>query len=65
MTKRNKVGIAVFILTVALFYLMCAFTTWEFNPKNWETETRGVVAVFGILFGIFFAALTQILERSF
>jgi hypothetical protein len=45
MKKEDKQMLVEFIILMAFFYLIPAFTLWKFDPSTWGTEARFTYAL--------------------
>jgi Ca2+/Na+ antiporter len=49
MKKEDKQMLVEFIILMAFFYLIPAFTLWKFDPSMWSMEARLTYALFAPL----------------
>jgi hypothetical protein len=49
MKKEDKQILIEFIILMAFFYLIPAFTLWKFDPSTWSMEARLTYALFAPL----------------
>lgn len=55
--KRIIYSVLIFVFTMALFYLITAFISWELNPKYWEEGARATTGIIGTLISFAFVSL--------
>ena len=49
MKKEDRQMLVEFIILMAFFYLIPAFTLWKFDPSMWSMEARLTYALFAPL----------------
>lgn len=49
MKKEDRQIVLEFIILMAFFYLVPAFSLWKFDPSTWGVEARATYALFAPL----------------
>lgn len=47
------IRVSVALIWATIIYIVMAFIEWSFNPGDWNSASRWMVAIFGIFLGVF------------
>lgn len=52
--------ILVVVLMFAFMYTAFSFVLWDWNPSGWESKTRGLMVLYGLILSGFGVVFTEI-----